>query len=52
MISYLTAKNAYHYARNLIKGRFHEAEPVIARDAEYKDDYNNLMKNLGIDFIL
>ena len=33
MIPYLTAKNAYLYAKDVIKGRFPEAEPVIAKDA-------------------
>ena len=42
---------AYRYARDVIKDRFPEAESVIKNSA-WKDDYNELMEELGIKFRL
>ena len=42
----------YEYARNIIKGRFPKGEPAIRRDDVYREYYNELMKELGINFQL
>ena len=43
---------AFYYARDVIEGRFEEAEEDILENKHYKSKYNKLMEGLGINFRL
>jgi hypothetical protein len=45
-----TARDAYRYARDVIKGRFLEGEPLIATDLNYSYRYaRNILKGRWVE---